>query len=63
MDDFDIQAEYEEFEQFMSEESNIKFDDSDVYKRKKYGKYFDKRDDYFQLWFATKVKYQKCSCK
>ena len=55
----DIQALYDEFEEFCAKYCGLAFDESSIYRRKKVGHYFDVRDEYFKLWLNAKHVYSK----
>ena len=55
----DIQALYDEFEEFCAKYCGLAFDESSIYRRKKLGRYFDVRDEYFKLWLNAKHVYSK----
>ena len=55
----DIQALYDEFEEFCAKYCGLAFDESSIYRRKKLGHYFDVRDEYFKLWLNAKHVYSK----
>ena len=55
----DIQALYDEFEEFCTKYCGLAFDEFSTYQRKKLGHYFDVRDEYFKLWLNAKLVYGK----
>ena len=55
----DIQALYDEFEEFCTKYCGLAFDEFSIYQRKKLGRYFDIRDEYFKLWLNVKRVYSK----
>ncbi|WP_180052615.1 MULTISPECIES: hypothetical protein [unclassified Acinetobacter] len=55
----DIQALYDEFEEFCTKYCGLAFDEFSIYQRKKLGRYFDVRDEYFKLWLNAKRVYNK----
>ncbi len=55
----DIQALYDEFEEFCTKYCGLAFDEFSIYQRKKLGRYFDIRDEYFKLWLNAKRVYSK----
>ncbi|MEZ2773598.1 hypothetical protein ACBP83_07175 [Acinetobacter pseudolwoffii] len=55
----DIQALYDEFEEFCTKYCGLAFDEFSIYQRKKLGRYFDVRDEYFRLWLNAKRVYSK----
>lgn len=55
----DIQALYDEFEEFCTKYCGLTFDEFSIYQRKKLGYYFDVRDEYFKLWLNAKRVYGK----
>ncbi|ATO20624.1 hypothetical protein BS636_13550 [Acinetobacter sp. LoGeW2-3] len=55
----DIQALYDEFEEFCTKYCGLTFDEFSIYQRKKLGHYFDARDEYFKLWLNAKHVYSK----
>ncbi|MFN4366912.1 MAG: hypothetical protein ACK4GA_04755 [Acinetobacter sp.] len=55
----DIQALYDEFEEFCTKYCGLAFDEFSIYQRKKLARYFDVRDEYFKLWLNAKRVYSK----